>query len=206
MKTRLLLCILLVGAVLGLRALGEDKKDAAKDEKKFAATCPVSGQPAKEASSVEFKGKKIYFCCDNCPAAFKKEPTKFAAKVHHQLLQTSQIVQVACPLTGRAINKDAVLDDGDCKVAFCCMNCLGKAKAAKGDEQTSLVFLDISKGFTVQTTCPVSGKAIDITKSVKYKDKNVYFCCPNCPKAFEANPAKFEAKLPQLAKDEKPAK
>ena len=40
--------------------------DALAAEKEFKATCPVSGGPAKEAHSVDYHGKKVYFCCPNC--------------------------------------------------------------------------------------------------------------------------------------------
>lgn len=42
--------------------------------------------------------------------------------------------------------------------------------------------------------CPVSGKAIDMDKSVAYKGAKVYFCCGNCPGAFEKDTAKFATK------------
>ncbi|MBD3674438.1 MAG: YHS domain-containing protein [Planctomycetaceae bacterium] len=42
--------------------------------------------------------------------------------------------------------------------------------------------------------CPVSGKPCVKEHSVAYKGADVYFCCPNCPKAFEKNPEKFAAK------------
>jgi hypothetical protein len=42
--------------------------------------------------------------------------------------------------------------------------------------------------------CPVSGKKINPEAKVAYKDGSVYLCCQNCPKAFEANTAKFAAK------------
>jgi len=56
--------------------------------------------------------------------------------------------------------------------------------------------------FTVQAaedkapepTCPVSGKAISKDHAVAYKGAEVYFCCPNCPKAFEKNTQKFAPK------------
>src|SRR5687767_7636725 len=93
--------------------------DEEKAEAEFAATCPVSGQPAGEDHFVEHQGKKVYFCCDNCPKAFEGDPEKFATKVHFQWLQTGQIVQVACPLTGRAINPDTAVELDGVKVAFC---------------------------------------------------------------------------------------
>src|SRR5687767_14544100 len=54
--------------------------EAAKEAKEFKATCPVSGGAAKEESSLAYKGKKVYFCCNNCPKSFEKDTDKFAAK------------------------------------------------------------------------------------------------------------------------------
>jgi YHS domain-containing protein len=42
--------------------------------------------------------------------------------------------------------------------------------------------------------CPISGKAATKDHAAKYKDGQVYFCCDNCPKAFEANTKKFATK------------
>ena len=39
-----------------------------------------------------------------------------------------------------------------------------------------------------------SGKDAKADKSVDYKGAKVFFCCPNCPKAFSADTAKFAAK------------
>ncbi len=49
-----------------------------------------------------------------------------------------------------------------------------------------------------QTTCPVMGGAIDKAVFVEYQGKKVYFCCPACKPKFEAEPAKYVAKLPQF--------
>jgi len=199
MKTRLLLAALVGSALLlGQSLVRADKApDSKAAETKFEGKCPVSGKPCKEESSVDYHGKKVYFCCDNCPTAFKADPKKFAAKAAVQLLGTKQITQVACPFTGKPINPEAKVDVGGVSVGFCCMNC--KGKASKADDKVALVFGDIAKGFTLQTTCPVSGKAIDATKVVKHDGKNVYFCCGNCPGAFEKDPSKFTAKLPQFS-------
>ena len=42
--------------------------------------------------------------------------------------------------------------------------------------------------------CPVSGKAVKAEHAVAYKGVKAYFCCPNCPKAFAKDTAKFAAK------------
>ena len=51
-----------------------------------------------------------------------------------------------------------------------------------------------------QTTCPVTGEAIDKNVFVEYKGKKVYFCCAMCKPKFEADPNKYISKLPQFAK------
>lgn len=163
--------------------------------------CPVSGEAASKDHSVEFRGKKVYICCDNCVAPLEKDPAKYAAAVFHQLFHTKQIVQVACPMSGRPVNPEQTVEFDGCKIGFCCPGCKGKFEKASTDaEKVALVFGEKSKGFTLQTACPVSGKPINTAKSVEFKGEKVFFCCDGCPKAFEADPAKFEAKLPQLKK------
>src|SRR4051794_33205344 len=48
-----------------------------------------------------------------------------------------------------------------------------------------------------RTKCPVSGHEFVVTADsphAEYNGKTYYFCCPDCPKAFEANPEKFVTK------------
>lgn len=45
--------------------------------------------------------------------------------------------------------------------------------------------------------CPVSGKKCNPEKHVAFSGGQVYFCCGNCEKAFEADSAKFAAKAHQ---------
>ena len=100
MKRQLVLGLTLVIAVtacLGTFSVG-DEKDEAIDFKKVY--CPVSGGKVKEASSLEHDDCTVYFCCNNCPKAFKKNPDKYEAKTNHQLVATRQAKQIKCPKTG----------------------------------------------------------------------------------------------------------
>ncbi len=40
-------------------------------------TCPVLAQPINKSIFVEYKGKKVYFCCEDCKATFAKDPEKY---------------------------------------------------------------------------------------------------------------------------------
>ncbi len=44
-------------------------------------TCPVMGKPIDPSIFVEYKGKKIYFCCQGCVQKFKADPTKYLPKL-----------------------------------------------------------------------------------------------------------------------------
>ncbi|NUQ50441.1 MAG: hypothetical protein HUU27_11065 [Phycisphaerae bacterium] len=47
----------------------------------------------------------------------------------------------------------------------------------------------------VNTTCPVSGAAIDARYLIVYEGRVIGFCCPNCPGRFWANPSEYLARL-----------
>jgi len=42
--------------------------------------CPVSGKKINSKIYTDSKGKRIYFCCENCKTAFEKEPSKYKDK------------------------------------------------------------------------------------------------------------------------------
>ena len=44
-------------------------------------TCPVMGGPINKAIFVEYQGKKVYFCCNGCPATFMANPEKYISKL-----------------------------------------------------------------------------------------------------------------------------
>ena len=44
-------------------------------------TCPVMGGAINKEIFVEYKGKKVYFCCPGCEEQFEKEPEKYIAKL-----------------------------------------------------------------------------------------------------------------------------
>jgi len=48
----------------------------------------------------------------------------------------------------------------------------------------------------VNDKCPVSGDPVNPKYAVLHEGRVIGFCCPNCPKEFWGDPAKFAAKLP----------
>ncbi len=46
----------------------------------------------------------------------------------------------------------------------------------------------------VNTKCPITGEDIDAKVTTTYDGKTYAFCCADCVKAFNKDPAKFAAK------------
>jgi len=124
-------------------------EEAKKDE--FNAKCVVAGKAAKMDTTADYKGAKVYFCCDDCKGAFAADTKKYATAANAQLVSTKQAKQVKCPLSGEKINPDKTVEVAGVKVGFCCENCQGKVAKAEGDAQKELVFADaaFAKGFEI---------------------------------------------------------
>jgi YHS domain-containing protein len=61
------------------QASSQAQADAVAIEQK---TCPVmEGNPIDKAIFVEYKGKKVYFCCKACPEKFLADPEKYISKL-----------------------------------------------------------------------------------------------------------------------------
>jgi YHS domain-containing protein len=58
----------------------DGKTEAAQPVKK-QTVCPVMGGAVNTNIYVDAVGKRVYFCCNGCPAEFKKSPAKFIAKM-----------------------------------------------------------------------------------------------------------------------------
>lgn len=48
---------------------------------KMQSVCPVSGKPIDKEQYVDYKDKRVYFCCPHCPEAFKKDPEAMIKKM-----------------------------------------------------------------------------------------------------------------------------
>ena len=111
---------------------------AAEEVKLEGIKCVIAAKNAAKADkTVDYKGGKIYFCCDNCPKKFDKEKNAVAANT--QLVATKQAKQEKCPISGQPINAEHKTKVRGVEGAFCCPNCKGKVEKA-GDDQAKLVF------------------------------------------------------------------
>ena len=188
----------LARVVLPLALVGLVTADDATDVSNL--TCPISGGPVKATNFITYKTKKVYFCCKNCPKAFESDTAQYLPRVLHQLVLSGQAVQVGCPMSGKPVNDATIVEFAGVKAGFCCDGCKGKFGSASDEEKLAALFGEASKAWTLQTTCPLSGKPIKPAKHIEHDGQLVYFCCDGCSAAFQKDPAAHVAKLPQFVK------
>lgn len=133
-------------AVLSFNAVAEDSANLE------GLKCPVSKQPINPEKFVAHNGGNVYFCCGNCPKAFKLDNEDHVARANHQLAASGQATQAKCPISGGKFKDEQSSEVSGVTVKFCCKNCKGKVNGAEGDEQIKLVFSDdaFKKGYTVE--------------------------------------------------------
>ncbi len=155
--------------------------------------CPVMNEPVDFSLKTDTPDGPVYFCCKSCIKQYESNPNKYASKVAAQrkALRALPRVQVACPLTGKPINREVFVESGGKKVYFCCADCKSKYEAAPQKYAKRL-----EAAYTYQTRCPVMGGEID---PEVYTDlpggKRVYFCCKGCEDKLLSNPQKYARKL-----------
>src|SRR5438093_1489632 len=121
--------------------------------------CPISGKAAKDDVFLEVNGKKVHFCCDKCPAEYKKKINLVADEGEKK-----------CPLDGKSAAKDeSVIESTAEVVAFCCDKC-PKTFATKNKLEAK------DEG---PKKCPISGKDAKDGEgtSLVVNGQKVYFCC-----------------------------
>jgi YHS domain-containing protein len=154
--------------------------------------CPIMDEPVNFYVHAETKDGPVYFCCKKCIADFEKEPAKYSSKVEAQRKALHELasVQVACPISGHAVDGKTTVEEKGHTIGFCCKRCPAEFKKDPAKYHSKLM-----AGFTYQTMCPVGGEKIDASASTEIDGQKVYFCCKKCIKEFEADPAKYAPKL-----------
>lgn len=131
----------------------------AEEQKK----CPISKRPAKDNIFLEINGRKVHFCCNNCPKKFE------------QRLNVKDEGPKTCPISGEPAKAATRMIHATTEVVyFCCPNCMKKYAKQNGFE--------LKAGEPGK--CPMSGRPAKKDAKVIINGRTVYFCCNNCKKKF----------------------
>jgi YHS domain-containing protein len=86
-------------------------------------TCPTTGRPIDKTKFVETQGQKVYFCCNDCVAKFKKDPEPAFAKLAKDGV-VPESVQKIDPVCGmKSFDKNVKADWNGRRVYFCSDYC-----------------------------------------------------------------------------------
>lgn len=70
-------------------AEGSGAENAAAAQETLQKTCPVMGGPIDKNIYVDYKGRRIYFCCRMCVDSFNKDPEKYLPKLDAEIAAES---------------------------------------------------------------------------------------------------------------------
>lgn len=87
-KGKMVLFASLVGAMVlvGCEKKEENSSKEAKSATETSAlvaqkTCPVMGNAITKELYADYRGQRVYFCCQGCVEPFNKEPEKYIKKL-----------------------------------------------------------------------------------------------------------------------------
>ena len=102
--------------------------------------------------------------------------------------------QTHCPVMGGVIDSAAYTDIQGQRVYHCCPVC-SKSLKADPDKYFKKAAKDGIVFENIQTTCPVSGEAVDKNLSLNHEGRRLFFCCEKCIATFESDLAGYLSKM-----------
>ena len=98
----LLIAVTVAGLALASGCRKEPSKPAAEGPAQAGQAiaqkiCPVMGEAIDPDVYTDYQGRRIYFCCQVCKAAFEKDPAKYVAKVDEELKAAGEAPPAAMP-------------------------------------------------------------------------------------------------------------
>lgn len=161
-------------AVLAVAALAFFTLSSARSAPPEKAKCPVSGKEVEVSDKTPkryVQGIALYFCCDNCPKTFAKNPEKYLSDVGN------------CPVLGTAVNsinsnERVIVNNG--LWYTCCPGCVDTLKSGPA------AFKELED--------VVSGKKFNVTgesPAAEFQGQRYYFQNAATKAAFEKEPSKY---------------
>ena len=159
--------------------------------------CGMRVDPARSRFSHEHDGRRYYFCCGGCHAAFRSDPTRFvgaapAAEAAGELSET--VIDPVCGMSVDAAGAAHSHRHHGQTYYFCGAGCLAKFEA---DPARYLAPAAEAAGELSETVIdPVCGMSVDAAgaaHSHAHLGQIYYFCGAGCLAKFEADPARYLA-------------
>lgn len=182
-------------------------------------TCAVAGGELGSMGDTIVKvvnGREVRFCCEMCAPKYEADPAKYAEKIDAAMIkhQMAFYPQETCVVAGTPLFKDGK-DVGmsfivnNRLVRTCCEDCAAKVKADPAPYLKKLdeaVIARQSNDYPLTNCLVMSEDELleDYMTQMVVAHRLVRFCCKDCVKEFNANPAAYIAKLDKAWHEKKP--
>lgn len=188
----------------------------AKADPYLLDTCPVSGQKLGSMGEPLIKtieGREVRFCCGGCVGRFEADTAKYFTEMDKAIAkqQMPYYPLDTCVVTGEplAIDGEDIAINHVYKnrlVRLCCKGCVRDFEADPAKHMAKLddAVIKVQRADYPLETCAVlegsklgsMGKPVEIVVA----NRLVKFCCGGCQPSFEADPAKYMARLDEAWK------
>jgi YHS domain-containing protein len=144
----------------------EKKSNRAKHKLSPQTTCPVLGGAIDKKLFVDYKGKRIYVCCEDCIAKVKKDPEKYIKKLE-KMGEGVETITEETKKTASDVKEGASMKGMDMKG----MKISGDtaSKASETGYWTCPMHPEIHQAGPGQ--CPICGMNLEFKKTTKASDK-----------------------------------
>jgi len=127
--------------------------------------CPVNRTAVKRDVNTEYEGGVVFFSDEAAMEKFNKNPKTNSAEANYQLFLSGQANQVSCPVTGKEVDRTAVIKVKTKEVAFSSRVTMSRVERAKGLTKFKKIFGDrpFKKAFIIEipeAEAAVAGAAI----------------------------------------------
>jgi len=82
-------------------------------------TCPVMGGKINKDIYADYKGERVYFCCEGCIPQFQKDPAKYINKLENEGVKLQEVP------TAEVENKSKITTGSKCNQRGLCDGCPG---------------------------------------------------------------------------------
>ena len=136
--------------------------------------CGMNVEPAKAAATVEFEGKKYFFCAKSCATKFEKEPKKYLSGKMPEGMRELGRERGGLVSIGGAHASGAPIDKRDGRIADVA-NSPPKSLSAVRDEKVAPTTTTTTAESGIRYTCPMHPEVVQIGPG----------SCPKCGMALE---------------------
>ena len=154
-------------------------------------------------------GGKVYFCCENCPKAFEKDPEKFAHESPPATAGNRPNRAGRLPGDGQASQQRSDRRGRRCKMsASAARIALPKVRRGRRRRQAEARVrnAELEKGFTRQTKCPVSGKPINAAALGRVRRQEGLLLLPELPGRVRRRPGEVPGEAAAVREGQRSAR